>query len=192
MVRLNKIYTKTGDDGTTALGNGERVHKFSFRVCAYGNVDELNATLGIVCLYLEEHQEILAEIKHIQNDLFDLGADLCTPDDGKDLGYEPLRIITSQVDWLEEKIDSHNAKLSPLKSFILPGGSKAAAYLHLSRTICRRAERDIVALSQQENENISKEVVTYMNRLSDYLFVIGRITNNQGEDDILWVPGKSR
>jgi len=192
MVRLNKIYTKTGDDGTTALGSGARVKKFDLRVNAYGTVDELNATLGIVCLYLHEHKDLHQEIKRIQNDLFDLGADLCTPDTGEDLGYEPLRIIQSQVDWIEAQIDRHNEKLEPLKSFILPGGSEAAAHLHLSRTICRRAERLVVECAHIEEEKISQHVITYLNRLSDYLFVIGRIANNEGRDDILWVPGSSR
>ena len=187
-----KIYTRTGDDGTTALGTGKRVAKYATRVEAYGNVDETNASIGVLRLHCEEHKDIQNELSHIQNDLFDLGADLCTPDNGEDLGYEPLRIKQSQIDWIEARIDAHNQHLTPLKSFILPGGTIAASYAHMARTIARRAERGIVALSHEENEVVSNEVIQYMNRLSDYLFVIGRVVNENGAADILWIPGQNR
>lgn len=192
MVRLNKIYTKTGDDGTTALGSGKRVNKFNLRVSSYGTVDELNAAIGVARLYTNSLNQIHTDLLRIQNDLFDLGADLCTPDTGEDLGYEPLRVTDPQVNWLEERIDFLNADLSALISFILPGGSPAAAHLHVARTLCRRAERMIVELASSPEEPVSTSVITYMNRLSDYLFVAGRVANNQGKDDILWVPGKNR
>lgn len=190
MVVLSKIYTKTGDAGETALGNGARVAKHSTRVSAYGTVDEVNATVGLARQFAEgEMEEALARIS---NDLFDLGADLATPDMHKDaeLPYTPLRIIATQVERLEREIDVENAKLQPLRSFILPGGSRLAAQLHLCRTVCRRAERLTVELATMEEVNA--EAVKYLNRLSDWFFVMGRIANNNGADDVLWVPGLTR
>lgn len=195
MVRLNKIYTKTGDDGTTGLGTGARCPKYDLRVAAYGTVDETNATIGMVRLHTE-NEPSLADIDkmlvRIQNDLFDLGADLCTPDTGEDLGYEPLRIIDTQVEWLEAQIDVLNADLQPLKSFILPGGHPASAHLHLARTVCRRAERMTTELADKPGEPVGTPVLRYLNRLSDFLFVAGRWANNKGQDDVLWVPGANR
>lgn len=190
MVVLNKIYTRTGDKGDTALSNGERVAKHALRVEAYGTVDEANATLGLARLHAEG---IMAErLAVIQNDLFDLGADLSRPrmDEDAAAPYAVLRIIDAQVDRLEREIDEMNANLSPLRSFILPGGSVLAAHLHLSRTVTRRAERAATALAAAEDANPA--AVKYLNRLSDWMFVAGRIANNQGADDILWVPGASR
>ncbi|MCR9214091.1 MAG: cob(I)yrinic acid a,c-diamide adenosyltransferase [Proteobacteria bacterium] len=187
MVKLTKIYTRGGDGGKTSLGDGSRVSKTSARVDAYGDVDETNSVIGIVRLHSEgEADEMLA---NIQNDLFDLGADLCTPEK-ENPDYPPLRITQGQVDRLEEEIDRLNADLSTLNSFILPGGSQASSYLHLSRTVCRRAERKIVLLS--DSEKINPLAVTYINRLSDFLFVLGRYLNNKGKEDVLWVPGANR
>ncbi|MGB7286112.1 MAG: cob(I)yrinic acid a,c-diamide adenosyltransferase [Salaquimonas sp.] len=193
MVVLNKIYTKTGDKGTTALGSGERRMKFDLRVAAYGTVDECNSALGIARLETVKTQPDLdASLIRIQNDLFDLGADLATPDTGEELGYEPLRIIASQVSRIEKDIDKFNKDLGPLRSFILPGGSAAAAHLHLARTIARRAERMIVELAEQPDENVNPETIIYMNRVSDFLFVAARVANEMGKADILWVPGENR
>lgn len=192
MVILNKIYTKTGDAGTTALSTGERVSKFSKRVVAYGTVDEANACLGLARQHTENMAELDAMLMKIQNDLFDLGADLATPDRGKKLAWEPLRITQSQVERLESDIDHLNEDLEPLKSFVLPGGSAASAALHLARTISRRAERETVELAQMENEPVSDAVVIYLNRLSDFLFVAARWVNDKGNSDVLWVPGKNR
>ena len=193
MVKINKVYTRTGDDGTTGLGNGKRVPKYDLRVAAFGTVDEANACIGMARLHTaSEHPELDAMLSRIQNDLFDLGADLCTPDTGEDLGYEPLRIIASQVERLEADIDALNASIKPLRSFILPGGSPAAAALHLARTVSRRAERLIVELSQAENETVGAEAIKYINRVSDFLFVAGRAVNDNGEADVLWVPGQNR
>jgi cob(I)alamin adenosyltransferase len=193
MVRLNKIYTKTGDDGTTGLGNGERVRKDNIRVAAYGTVDETNSVLGVVRLYTaKEFPEIDAMLARIQNDLFDLGADLCVPDRGEKLTYEPLRVTKAQVDRIESEIDTLNANLNPLKSFILPGGAKAAAHLHVARTVSRRAERHMVELAALGNEPVSDACLHYVNRLSDFLFVAARACNDQGRADVLWVPGKNR
>lgn len=190
MVVLSKIYTKTGDAGETALGNGARVAKHSTRVNAYGTVDETNATVGLA----RQHAtgEIDAALQRIQNDLFDLGADLCRPDMERDheAGYTPLRIIEAQVLRLEAEIDAMNARLSPLRSFILPGGSALAAHLHLCRTTCRRAERLTVELATMET--INTQAVKYLNRLSDWFFVAGRIANDDGRADVLWVPGLTR
>lgn len=190
MVVLSKIYTRTGDKGDTALGNGARVAKYSARVTAYGTVDEANSTLGLARLHAGG--EIDAALARIQNDLFDLGADLCTPDMARDAQaeYPPLRMIASQVARLESEIDAMNARLTPLRSFILPGGSALAAYLHLSRTVARRAERETVHLASLEEVN--PEAVKYLNRLSDWLFVAGRIANDDGTSDVLWVPGLTR
>lgn len=190
MVVLNKIYTRTGDAGETALGDGSRVAKFSQRVTAYGTVDELNATLGVARLHADG--EMAARIAMIQNDLFDLGADLCTPNMEMDADreYPPLRMADAQVERLEAEIDEMNPKLEPLRSFILPGGSPLATHLHICRTVCRRAERLSVELGGVES--INPAGVKYLNRLSDWFFVAGRIANNDGKDDILWVPGANR
>ena len=187
MVRLNRIYTKTGDDGTTGLGNGERRAKHDLRVEAYGTVDEANATIGLCRLHAEG--ELDAILGRIQNDLFDLGADLATPE-GKPLGYEPLRIVASQVARLEAEIDALNARLEPLRSFVLPGGTALSAHLHLARTVSRRAERLTVELAAREP--VSPEAVKYLNRLSDLLFVAARVANADGALDVLWVPGATR
>lgn len=193
MVVLNKIYTRTGDDGTTALGSGERVAKNGPRVTAYGTVDETNAAIGMARLSTSGAEpDVDKMLARIQNDLFDLGADLCVPDRGEKLEYEPLRIIAAQVDRLEADIDQLNGALEPLKSFILPGGSPAAAALHVARTVCRRAERLVVELSQIEDEPVSDAAIHYLNRLSDFLFVAARFCSNRGKNDVLWVPGQNR
>lgn len=191
MVVLNRIYTRTGDDGTTALGTGDRRLKFDLRIAAYGTVDETNATIGVARLAARvEDQSVDAMLERVQNDLFDLGADLCTPDNGEKLEYEPLRIVTAQVDRLEKEIDTLNASLEPLRSFVLPGGTPAAAALHVSRTVCRRAERLMVELSQ--HETVGAPAIKYMNRLSDFLFVASRYLNKKGQGDVLWTPGQNR
>lgn len=191
MVVLNKIYTKTGDDGTTALGSGERRPKSDLRIEAYGTVDETNAVVGLIRLHTTEGaEEVDVVLGRIQNDLFDLGADLATPETGEDLGYEPLRVTDDQVGAIEKAIDELNADLSPLRSFVLPGGSAAAAHLHLARTVSRRGERLMVDLSTREN--INPAAIKYMNRLSDYFFVASRYLNDKGDKDVLWVPGKNR
>ncbi len=196
MVKLNKIYTRTGDNGTTGLGTGARVLKCDLRVKAYGAVDEANAALGLARLHLADSPEVAAILARVQNDLFDLGADLCTPPVADEAPGSALRIVAGQVERLEGDIDRLNAELSPLTSFILPAGSAAAAHLHLARTICRRAEREMVELNQVEGEDAQPAVGTpalrYMNRLSDLLFVAGRYVNDRGRDDVLWVPGGSR
>ena len=192
MVVLNRIYTRTGDDGDTALGTGERRPKFDLRVEAYGTVDETNATLGMARLHTGGDPNLDAMLARIQNDLFDLGADLCTPDKGEKLAYEPLRIVQTQVDRLDKEIDELNASLAPLRSFVLPGGAPAAAALHLSRTISRRAERLMVALSRTEGEVVSAPALQYVNRLSDFLFVASRFANLNAGGDVLWTPGKNR
>lgn len=193
MVILNKIYTRTGDDGTTALGSGERRPKHDLRVAAYGTVDEANATIGLARVQLAvSHPEVDAMLKRVQNDLFDLGADLATPDTGEKLPYEPLRIVASQVARVEQDIDSLNRPLKTLRSFVLPGGTQAAAALHVARTVARRAERLIVELSQKEGEAVSPEAIRYINRVSDFLFVAARAVNDNGEGDVLWVPGGNR
>ncbi len=192
MVVLNRIYTRTGDNGDTALGTGERRPKFDLRVEAYGTVDETNATIGMARLSTGDDARLDAMLARIQNDLFDLGADLCTPDTGEKLAYEPLRIIQTQVERLEREIDDLNASLAPLRSFVLPGGSPAAAALHLSRTISRRAERLMVALSRTEGEVVSAPALQYVNRLSDFLFVASRFANLNAGGDVLWTPGKNR
>jgi cob(I)alamin adenosyltransferase len=193
MVVLNKIYTKTGDDGTTALGSGERVKKFNPRISAYGTIDEANSILGVARLTtMHEHRTVDAMLARIQNDLFDLGADLCVPDRGQKLEYEPLRIIDAQVKRLEGEIDTLNSELQPLRSFILPGGSAAAAHLHVARTVVRRAERYMVELTEDPTEHVSPAAAQYVNRLSDFLFVAARYVNDKGRADVLWVPGKNR
>lgn len=193
MVVLNKIYTRTGDDGTTALGSGERRPKYDLRVASYGTVDEANACIGMARLHTANaHTEIDAMLGRIQNDLFDLGADLATPDTGQDLGYEPLRIVASQVARLEADIDTLNRNIKPLRTFVLPGGSPAAAALHLARTVARRAERLMVELSLADGETVGPEAIKYINRVSDFLFVAARAVNDNGESDVLWVPGQNR
>ena len=189
MVVLNKIYTRTGDGGETALGNGIRVAKHSLRVSAYGTVDETNATVGLARL---QGGEMDAALARIQNDLFDLGADLCRPEMAKDAAadYPPLRVTPAQVDRLEAEIDVMNADLAPLRSFVLPGGSALAAYLHLCRTVSRRAERLCVELATIEDVNPA--VIKYLNRLSDWCFVASRVANGNGAEDVLWVPGANR
>ncbi|PHP65558.1 ATP:cob(I)alamin adenosyltransferase [Zhengella mangrovi] len=193
MVKLNKIYTRTGDDGTTALAAGGRRLKFDLRVEAYGTVDEANACLGMARLHTgTAHPELDGMLSRIQNDLFDLGADLATPDSEEDLGYEPLRIVHHQVERIEQDIDALNARLQPLKSFVLPGGSPAAANLHLARTVARRAERLIVELAEKPGEHVNPETIRYMNRVSDLLFVAARVVNDNGTADVLWIPGANR
>jgi len=191
MVVLNRIYTRTGDNGTTALAAGGRRPKFDLRIEAYGTVDETNACIGLVRLHTAGH-EIDAMLGRIQNDLFDLGADLATVETGKPLPYEPLRITQAQVDRLEQEIDRLNAELSVLRSFVLPGGTPAAAALHLARTVSRRAERLVVELMEKPAEKVSPESVKYLNRLSDFLFVASRYVNDKGALDVLWVPGQNR
>ena len=190
MVKLDKIYTKTGDQGKTRLSTGEPVDKWHPRVAAYGKVDEVNAALGLCAL--EADGEMLAAIRRIQNDLFDLGADLATPDRGKILEWEPLRIVEAQVERLEKEIDAMNAEIPPLDSFILPGGSKLAAHMHLARTLCRSAERNVAEVAAMDNEVVSPAALAFINRLSDWLFVAGRAANNNGADDVKWVPGANR
>ena len=192
MVKLNKIYTRTGDDGTTALGTGERRKKYDLRVAAYGTLDETNAAIGIARLHTTSDVTLDAALSRIQNDLFDVGADLCTPGKGRGPDGARLTVTQAQVDWLESEIDRLNDHLAPLKSFVLPGGTAAAAYLHLARTICRRAERLIAELKDRPNESVGDEVLKYVNRLSDFLFVAGRHANGKGARDVLWQPGQNR
>src|SRR3981189_288934 len=190
MVVLNRIYTRTGDDGTTALGRRARRPKYALRRGAYGTVDETNAAIGIVRLHLSDARDLDAMLGLIQNDLFDLGADLAVPQrEGK---AERLRMLSSQVERLEHDIDSLNAKLAPLTSFVLPGGTPAAAHLDLARTICGRAERIMVDLAAKPDEPVSDAGIQYMNRLSDFLFVASRSVHNNGAGDVLWVPGQNR
>jgi cob(I)alamin adenosyltransferase len=194
MVVLNKIYTRTGDAGTTALGTGEGVPKHAPRIAAYGTVDEANAAIGVARLQLAgAHPDVDAMLGRIQNDLFDLGADLCAPerDDAKPK-RERLRVSEAQVKRLEEEIDAMNGELTPLRSFVLPGGSPAAAALHVARTVCRRAERAIVELAGEPDEPVSAPALKYINRLSDLLFVASRYVNDLGRKDVLWVPGQNR
>jgi cob(I)alamin adenosyltransferase len=193
MVVLSKIYTRTGDKGTTALGSGERVPKHALRISAYGTVDETNASVGMARVHLGAgHPGLDAKLLRIQNDLFDLGGDLCVPDRGEKLEYEPLRMTEAQVKRLEEEIDEMNTELKPLRSFVLPGGTPAAAALHMARTISRRAERLMVELAEDPNEPVSAAALKYINRLSDFLFVASRYVNDRGRSDILWVPGQNR
>jgi cob(I)alamin adenosyltransferase len=196
MVVLTKIYTRTGDGGTTALGTGVRVPKNHLRISAYGTVDELNASLGMALLSVRDaaadDAQVRASLIRIQNDLFDLGADLCVPDTGEELPYEPLRMSEQQATWLETEIDRMNSELQPLTSFVLPGGTPAAAALHMARTICRRAERLMVALAASQEEHVSEAALKYINRLSDYLFVASRYVNDKGAGDMLWKPGANR
>ncbi|ASY70199.1 cob(I)yrinic acid a,c-diamide adenosyltransferase [Sinorhizobium fredii] len=192
MVKLNKIYTRTGDNGTTGLVTGPRRSKSDLRVDAYGSVDEANAFVGLARQHTGDSPNLDPMLMRIQNDLFDLGADLATPETGQKQEYEPLRIIAAQVERLEAEIDRLNADLQPLRSFVLPAGSAASAALHAARTVARRAERQIVALAETEGEIVSREAVAYINRLSDFLFVAARWANDRGRADVLWVPGKNR
>jgi cob(I)alamin adenosyltransferase len=192
MVVLNRIYTRTGDDGTTALGSGERLPKYHLRIAAYGTVDELNAALGMARLHTADDAPVDAMLARIQNDLFDLGADLCSPEKGKGPGGARLTIVDAQVARLEREIDRLNSDLAPLRSFVLPGGTAAAAHLHLARTVCRRGERLMVELAAQPGEIVSAPALRYVNRLSDFLFVASRYVNDKGARDVLWVPGKNR
>jgi cob(I)alamin adenosyltransferase len=192
MVKLNKIYTRTGDDGTTGLVDGSRIAKNDPRMAAIGDVDELNSALGVAICEIAD-DALVQELRIVQNDLFDLGADLATPaKDGDDFAPSEmvLRIVPSQVERLENRIDAATAQLDPLTSFILPGGAKAAAAIHLARAVARRTERTCVAAAR--DLSLNPQALAYVNRLSDYLFVLGRLLNNGGKDDILWVPGGSR
>lgn len=192
MVKLNKIYTRTGDDGTTGLVDGSRIGKNDPRMAAIGDVDELNSALGVAICEIAD-DALVRDLRIVQNDLFDLGADLATPAESGD-DFAPsemvLRIVPSQVERLEARIDAATAELDPLRSFILPGGAKAAAAIHLVRAMARRTERTCVAAGKEMALN--PQALAYVNRLSDYLFVLGRLLNNGGKDDILWVPGGSR
>jgi cob(I)alamin adenosyltransferase len=192
MVVLNKIYTRTGDDGTTALGSGRRVSKYDLRVEAYGTLDETNAAIGLARLHTRDKHAVLdAMLARIQNDLFDLGADLCFPDETKDARGR-LQVSDAQVMRLESEIDELNRELQPLRSFVLPGGSPAASFLHLARTVSRRAERLMVALASRQGEPVGAAALRYINRLSDFLFVAARFANDKGKSDVTWVPGENR
>jgi cob(I)alamin adenosyltransferase len=187
-MKLDKIYTRTGDEGKTSLGDGTRLPKFHLRVAAYGGIDEANSVIGVAILHVADH-EALQLLRHIQNDLFDVGADLCQPErPGREKPL--LRITEEQVTWLEKRIDHFNAELEPLTSFVLPGGSPASAYMHLARTITRRAERDVVQLSA--DDPVNPAVLRYVNRLSDLFFVLARFLNDKGKEDVRWQPGLHR
>ncbi len=186
MIKLNRIYTKTGDGGDTALGDGERVLKDSLRVSAYGNVDELNASIGVITLYA--NKELKRKLKNIQNDLFDIGADLCVPISEKN--KDRLRLSKNQIETLELEIDKMNSILEPLNSFVLPGGCRSATFLHMARTICRRAERSVVSLKSEGK--INEYTLVYLNRLSDWLFVASRVENQENSTEVLWSPGKNK
>lgn len=193
MVVLNKIYTRTGDAGTTALGTGARVPKYHRRIAAYGTIDETNAVIGMARLHTSASDPALdAMLTRIQNDLFDLGADLCVPEADATSGREALRMSAGQVERLEQEIDRLNAELEPLRSFVLPGGTAAAAALHVARTVCRRAERAMVELAAEADEPVSDAALRYVNRLSDFLFVAARYANDRGKADVLWTPGQNR
>ena len=190
MVVLNRIYTRTGDDGTTALGSGARRKKYDLRVAAYGTLDELNAVIGMVRLHTAGNAALDPALARIQNDLFDVEADLCLSEKGP--GGARLTVTEAQVAWIEGEIDRLNAELAPLKSFVLPGGTAAASYMHLARTVCRRAERIMVELRDTPGETVTDPSLQYVNRLSDFLFVAGRHANDKGARDVLWVPGQNR
>jgi cob(I)alamin adenosyltransferase len=194
MIALTRIYTRTGDKGLTALGSGRRVSKAHVRIEAFGTVDEANAALGVARLHTREPEfaALDAMLARIQNELFDVGADLCLPETAKRHGRAPLRLLPAQVSRLEGEIDALNAELAPLRSFVLPGGHPAAAHLHLCRTVCRRAERLIVALAARRGETVNPVVLHYMNRLSDHLFVASRWINAKTAGDVLWSPGQTR
>jgi cob(I)alamin adenosyltransferase len=191
MVVLSKIYTRTGDDGTTALGSGRRVAKYDLRVECYGTLDETNAAIGLARLHTRSEHALDAMLARIQNDLFDLGAELCYPDESKDARGR-LSVSDAQVERLESEIDTLNRELQALRSFVLPGGTQAASFLHLARTISRRAERLMVALAARPNEPVGGSALRYINRLSDFLFVAARYANDKGQSDVLWVPGQNR
>ncbi len=190
MVVLNRIYTRTGDDGTTSLGSGQRRKKYDLRVAAYGTLDEVNAVIGIVRLHTANDPELDPALARVQNDLFDVEADLCLAEKGP--GGARLTVTDAQVEWLEREIDRFNAGLAPLRSFVLPGGSAAASYMHLARTVCRRAERLMVELKDKPGETVTAASLKYVNRLSDFLFVASRWANDKGARDVLWVPGQNR
>lgn len=193
MVVLNRIYTRTGDDGSTRLATGEPLSKGELRVEAYGAVDETNATVGMARLHAADHRDLDAVLERIQNELFDLGADLATPERDRPLGWEPLRIVDSQVEALEHDIDRLNGELAPLTSFVLPAGTPLATALHVARTVCRRAEREAVRLAAEPDQRVSGAALRYLNRLSDLLFVAARWANaHGGEGDVLWRPGATR
>lgn len=192
MVTLNKIYTRTGDGGSTRLATGAPVSKASLRVDAYGGVDETNAFLGVARQHTADDPQLDAMLERIQNDLFDLGADLATPEQHEKPAWEPLRVVESQVERLEQEIDRLNSELSALTSFVLPAGSPASAALHVARTVCRRAERAVVQLSETEGEVVGQSALKYLNRLSDLLFVAARWANDKGAADVLWKPGATR
>ena len=192
MVVLSKIYTRTGDDGTTALGSGRRVAKYDLKVEAYGTLDETNAAIGLARLHTRNSApELDAMLARIQNDLFDLGADLCFPDETRDARGR-LQVSDTQVNRLESEIDALNRELQPLRSFVLPGGTPAASFLHLARTTSRRAERLVVALAARPDEPVGAPALRYINRLSDFLFVAARFANDKGKSDVTWVPGENR
>jgi cob(I)alamin adenosyltransferase len=190
VVVLNRIYTKTGDDGTTSLGNGERRKKYDLRVDAYGTLDEVNAAIGLARLDTAYDATLEEALSRIQNDLFDVEAELCLSEKGP--GGARLTVTEAQVEWLERQIDLLNADLQPLRSFVLPGGTPAASHLHLARTICRRGERLMVALRDQDKDGVGEAALKYVNRLSDFLFVAGRYANDKGARDVLWKPGANR
>jgi cob(I)alamin adenosyltransferase len=190
VVTLNRIYTRTGDDGTTSLGNSERRKKYDLRVEAYGTLDEVNAVIGLARLHTGSDQRLDAALARVQNDLFDVEAELCLSQKGP--GGARMTVTEAQVGWIEQEIDALNAELGPLNSFVLPGGTAAAAYLHLARTVCRRAERLMVALGDKPGESVSAPALQYVNRLSDFLFVASRHANDKGKRDVLWMPGAHR
>ena len=193
MVILNRIYTRTGDDGTTSLGTGERRKKYDLRIAAYGTLDEVNAVIGIARLHTASDAAFDALLARIQNDLFDVEADLCLPaEKGKGPGGARLNVTDAQVSWLEQAIDDLNAGLEPLRTFVLPGGAALAAHLHLARTVCRRGERLMVELADQPGESVTPAALQYANRLSDFLFVASRHANDKGARDVLWQPGQNR
>ena len=192
MVVLNRIYTRTGDDGTTALWTGDRRKKYDIRIAAYGTLDEANAVIGLARLATVDDDVLDPMLARIQNDLFDVGADLCMPHGGKGPGGARLTVTDAQVAWLEQQIDRLNTDLAPLRSFVLPGGSPGAAYLHLARTVCRRAERLMVELGDKAGESVTPAALKYINRLSDFLFVAARHANDKGARDVLWHPGQNR
>lgn len=189
MVYLNRIYTKTGDAGETSLGNGQRISKTDSRIVAYGSVDELNSVLGVV-IATGVPEPIAARLRHIQNDLFDLGADLCVPESSAPVPSERLRVVPAQTSVLEQWIDEATEQLEPLSSFVLPGGTQASAQMHHARTVCRRVEINVLLLA--EREAVNRNTLIYLNRLSDLLFVWARLANDAGKNDVLWIPGKSR
>jgi cob(I)alamin adenosyltransferase len=193
MVVLNRIYTRTGDDGTTSLGTGERRKKYDLRIAAYGTLDEVNAVIGLARLHTSDDHAFDALLARVQNDLFDVEADLCLPTEkGKGPGGARLNVTDAQVSWLEQAIDNLNAELEPLRTFVLPGGSPLAAHLHLARTVCRRGERLMVELADQPGESVTPAALQYVNRLSDFLFVASRHAHDKGARDVLWQPGLNR